>query len=185
MCNKRRSALARLRRWVPLGCLLIPAVALASTLSPCRQIGPDTILITEKPLVPGTPEPLTEATACLLPAGFAPPATTMMFDLMEPNPSNPLLPVSDYFNVTSTGLVVLVSDPLEVGLAARPLATSVPEVGPDNTNGAIIKAGGINFEVISDRKPRSPISEPSSVVLLLTGVGLLGLTRFCRKAFSP
>src|SRR5438094_614508 len=106
-------------RLLLLGCLLIPALTRADTIT-CTQIGPTTIGITEPVLVLGTPEPLSEVTACVLPDGFTAPALGAFFDLMEPNPANPLLPVSDYFDITALGVVTLTSDPLEIGLVSRP-----------------------------------------------------------------
>ena len=111
------------------GCLLLPPLIRADMVT-CTQIGPNTIQITEPGLVPGTPEPVNEVNACVLPAGFTAPALGAFFDLMEPNPADPLLPVSDYFDITNLGIVTLTSDPLDIGLPSRPLiATEVPEVG--------------------------------------------------------
>jgi hypothetical protein len=159
-----------------LGCLLIPALAWADTLT-CKQVGPHTVLITEK-LVPGVDN---EVTACMLPAGLTPPAADTFFDLTEPNPADPLLPVSDYFDITTLGLVTLTSDPLEIGLPARPLATSVPEVGTERKNGAIITVGGVTYDVMSDMPGRAAVPEPSPMLLIFTGVVLLGVSNYCNR----
>ena len=157
-----------------LGCLLMPALSRSDTLI-CKKIGLHTLLITEPGLVPGAPEPTNEVNACTLPTGFTPPAQDTFFDLMDPNPADPLLPVSDYFDITSLGLVTLTSDPLEIGLPTRPLiATPVPEVGSENLNGALITVGGVTYDVMSDMPGRAAVPEPSPMLLLLTGIAVSG-----------
>ena len=172
-------------RLLLLGCLLIPSLTRADTIT-CTQIGPTTIQITEQPLVLGTPEPLNEVNACVLPTGFAAPLLGAFFDLVEPNPANPLLPVSDYFDITSAGLVTLTSDPLELGLARRLLiATAVPEVGPEGSNGATITVAGVTYVVISDGPGGSVVAEPSSMLLALIGVAMLGISKYRNRGSQP
>ena len=164
-----------------LGCLLMPALSRADTLT-CQQIGPHEILIVEPSLVPGAPEPTNEVSACLLPTGFTPPTQNTFFDMMEPNPPDPLLPVSDYFDITSLGLVTLTSDPLELGLPTRPaIATPVQEVGPDNRNGAFITVGGVTYDVMSDMPRRARVPEGSPILLVLTGAAILGVSNYWNR----
>src|SRR5579859_22557 len=161
------------------GCLFIPALIWADPLT-CTQTGPDTILITEPGLVSGTGEPLTEINACVLPAGVPAPALDALFDLTEPNASNPLLPISDYFDITSLGVVTLTSDVMEIGLPSRPLiATAVPEVGSEGSNGATIVVAGVTYDIISDAPGGAAVPEPSSILLMLTGVAVLGVMEYC------
>ena len=172
-------------RLLLLVCLLVPTLTRADSVT-CTQIGPNTIQIAEPGLVPGTPEPLTEVNACVLPAGFAAPALGALFDLTEPNASDPLLPVSDYFDITILGVVTLTSDPLDIGLPSRSLiATSVPEVGSEGSNGATIVVSGVTYDIISDSSGGAAVPEPSSMLLLLTGGALLGVSKYfkSRKRF--
>jgi len=164
-----------------LGCLLIPVSTRADPVT-CTQTGPDTIQIAEPGLVPGMPEPLTEVNACVLPAGFATPAVDASFDLTEPNPSDPLLPVSDYFDVTALGLVTFTSDPLDLGLPSRLIATPVPEVGSEGSNGATIVVAGVTYNLISDSPGvGASVPEPSSVLLMLTGAALVGVSKYFKN----
>jgi hypothetical protein len=179
LLRKVSSTLARSPgRLLLLGCLLIPTVTRAETL--CTQIGPNTIQITEPGLVPGTPEPLNEINVCVLPAGFAAPALGAFFDLTDPNPADPLLPVSDYFDITNLGVVTLTSDLLDIGLPRRPLiATEIAEVvGSNGSDGATIVVAGVTYVVISDSPGGAAVPEPSSMLLVLTGVALLGVWKY-------
>ena len=178
LLRKVSSTLARSPgRLLLLGCLLIPTVTRAETL--CTQIGPNTIQITEPGLVPGTPEPLNEINVCVLPAGFTAPTLAAFFDLTEPNPADPLLPVSDYFDITNLGVVTLTSDPLDIGLLRRPLiAEPVLEVGSNGSDGATIVVAGVTYVIISDSPGGAAIPEPSSMLLVLTGVALLGVSKY-------
>src|SRR5260370_19635539 len=91
--------------------------------------------------------------------------------LVDLNPANPLVPVSDYCDITALGVVTLTSDPLEIGLVSRPLiATSVPEVGSEGSNGATITVAGVTYVVNSDSPGGSAVPEPLSMLLVLTGI---------------
>ena len=160
-------------RLLLVGFLLVSGLTRADTV--CTQTGPDTIRITEPGLVSGTSEPLTEINACVLPAGFTAPALGAFFDLMEASPADPLLPVSDYFDITALGVVTLTSDPLDIGLPSRfPIATSVPEVGSGGSDGATIVVAGVTYVVISDSPGGAAVPEPSAILLMLTGLLMLG-----------
>ena len=179
--RKDRLTLARTPGLLLLGCLLIPGLTRADSVI-CTQTGPNTIQIAEPGLVPGLPEPLTEVNACMLPAGFATPTVDASFDLTEPNPSNLLLPVSDYFDVTALGLVTFTSDPLDIGLPSRLIATTVPEVGSEGSNGATIVVAGVTYNLISDSPGGGgTVPEPSSMLLMLTGAALLGVSRYYKN----
>lgn len=159
-------------------CLLILPLLRADMLT-CQQIGPNAIQITEPGVVPGTLEPVNEVNPCLLPADIAPPTSGMFVDTMESKPSNVQLPVSDYFDITNLGLVTLTSDALEVGLPSRPLITTeFPEVGPEGSNGATITVGGVTYVVISDSSGLSGVPEPATYWLVLTGIALLGVSKY-------
>ena len=187
LLRKVSSTLARSPgRLLLLGCLLIPTITRADTV--CTQIGPNTIQITEPGLVPGTTEPLSEINICVLPAGFTKPALTAFFDLTEPNPVNRLLPVSDYFDITNLGVVILTSDPLDIGLLRRALiATSVPEVvGANGSDGATIVVAGVTYVVTSDSPGGAVVPEPSSMRLLLTaGIAVLGVLKYRNRRSQP
>jgi hypothetical protein len=108
------------------------------------------------------------------------------FDLVDLNPANPLLPVSDYFDITALGVVTLTSDPLEIGLVSRPLiATSVPEVGSEGSNGATITVAGVTYVVNSDSPGGSAVPEPLSMLLVLTGVAVLGVSKYRNRGSQP
>jgi PEP-CTERM motif-containing protein len=172
---------------VVLGYLGIPATARAAA---CGTEG-STFVISE-----GLIEPVNEVSTCTVPITL-PPLTLVMFDIMEPNPSNPLLPVSDYLDITNdllTGqaLLTLTSDGedqfgVDIGLASRALAGAiqVPEVIlPSGESGALIHvkiSDNIAFDVkvISEAGAGGEVPEPASVFLL--GAGLTGLVALKKR----
>jgi len=76
---------------------------------------------------------------------------------------------------------------------SQSIFTLIPEVGSEGTNGAFYVPGftdpgflmtnGIfaTYNIISDAGPRSTVPEPSSLLLLATGVGLASLARVTRR----
>jgi hypothetical protein len=122
--------------------LALPGHALAISLVP----PPACAMISTNPLTFAIAEDqATETSSCGLPASLAVLPGTVTWDLLEPNPSNPQLPVSDYVDVVSdfpAGPIVLgvtsdTSTP-EGGLAIRPITALVQESGPEGSNGALV-----------------------------------------------
>ena len=121
--------------------------------------------------------------------------------LIEPNdPTQSLSDILRFFNPAGANQSVLifysdfsVTDPADAladsGLPFAPNAILIPEIGPEENNGALwappagapgSNGAGVQYNIISD------VPEPGTAALLLSGVGVLfAIRRFRRMDHSP